>query len=319
VLRKAFTLIELLVVIAIIAILAAILFPVFAQAKMAAKKTAALNNVKNIATGSMIYMSDSDDLYPLANIVMPGNGINSYNRFIPTPQTLATAYTTAAGVDALAAWYANAMRPYIKSEAIWDDPVAMSTTSIYTLGITSTTGSATPAPPAGTPNYGYAMNGLLTSYSSTSVVAPASIPLFSGLGMRKCPGATTANPALYCPNNNTACIYQKATATCGTDTTVNGTASFFTRASGGYGWNTYNGQWMVAFADGHAKSRKIGVGTRGKTDPRVDPMASYSGTDGKTNASLTRWYSGENAGGCHAYLFRPDFDPSNPDLAVENQ
>jgi prepilin-type N-terminal cleavage/methylation domain-containing protein len=51
--RRAFTLIELLVVIAIIAILAAILFPVFAQAKAAAKKTQDLSNVKNISTGMM--------------------------------------------------------------------------------------------------------------------------------------------------------------------------------------------------------------------------------------------------------------------------
>ena len=62
--RKAFTLIELLVVIAIIAILAAILFPVFAQAKAAAKKTVALSNVKQIGTSMAIYTGDSDDMYP---------------------------------------------------------------------------------------------------------------------------------------------------------------------------------------------------------------------------------------------------------------
>lgn len=61
---KAFTLIELLVVIAIIAILAAILFPVFAQAKTAAKKTQSLSNVKNLATAMMIYAGDSDDYLP---------------------------------------------------------------------------------------------------------------------------------------------------------------------------------------------------------------------------------------------------------------
>ncbi len=65
--KKAFTLIELLVVIAIIAILAAILFPVFAQAKAAAKKTASLSNVKQTALGVLIYSGDSDDMFPFAS------------------------------------------------------------------------------------------------------------------------------------------------------------------------------------------------------------------------------------------------------------
>jgi prepilin-type N-terminal cleavage/methylation domain-containing protein/prepilin-type processing-associated H-X9-DG protein len=59
-----FTLIELLVVIAIIAILAAILFPVFAQAKAAAKKTAGLAQMKQIGTALMMYSNDYDDGYP---------------------------------------------------------------------------------------------------------------------------------------------------------------------------------------------------------------------------------------------------------------
>jgi prepilin-type N-terminal cleavage/methylation domain-containing protein len=62
--RLGFTLIELLVVIAIIAILAAILFPVFAQAKAAAKKTADLSNMKQMATGVALYLNDFDDQYP---------------------------------------------------------------------------------------------------------------------------------------------------------------------------------------------------------------------------------------------------------------
>jgi len=60
-LKKAFTLIELLVVIAIIAILAAILFPVFAQAKAAAKRTTSLSNQKQIDLASIMYSGDYDD------------------------------------------------------------------------------------------------------------------------------------------------------------------------------------------------------------------------------------------------------------------
>ena len=63
--RRAFTLIELLVVIAIIAILAAILFPVFAQAKEAAKKTTCISNLKQIGLSTTLYLSDFDDQYPI--------------------------------------------------------------------------------------------------------------------------------------------------------------------------------------------------------------------------------------------------------------
>jgi prepilin-type N-terminal cleavage/methylation domain-containing protein/prepilin-type processing-associated H-X9-DG protein len=62
--RKGFTLIELLVVIAIIAILAAILFPVFARAREKARQASCLNNVKQITLGIMMYIQDYDDITP---------------------------------------------------------------------------------------------------------------------------------------------------------------------------------------------------------------------------------------------------------------
>jgi prepilin-type N-terminal cleavage/methylation domain-containing protein/prepilin-type processing-associated H-X9-DG protein len=66
--RSGFTLIELLVVIAIIAILAAILFPVFAQAREKARQTACLNNCKQLGTSLMMYASDYDDTLPPCKI-----------------------------------------------------------------------------------------------------------------------------------------------------------------------------------------------------------------------------------------------------------
>lgn len=102
--RRAFTLIELLVVIAIIAILAAILFPVFAQAKVAAKGAASISNARQITTGEMIYQTDSDDL-PV---------INS-NNDPDAPLILGGYYYYKP--------WAYLMNPYVKNGDIYQDPL----------------------------------------------------------------------------------------------------------------------------------------------------------------------------------------------------
>jgi prepilin-type N-terminal cleavage/methylation domain-containing protein/prepilin-type processing-associated H-X9-DG protein len=66
--RTGFTLIELLVVIAIIAILAAILFPVFAKAREKARQASCVSNLKQLALGMLMYVQDYDEQYPAQNI-----------------------------------------------------------------------------------------------------------------------------------------------------------------------------------------------------------------------------------------------------------
>src|ERR1700704_2809341 len=74
--RNAFTLIELLVVIAIIAILAAILFPVFAQARDKARGVACLSNIKQTALAITMYQQDYDESIPLGNQEYQGEVYN---------------------------------------------------------------------------------------------------------------------------------------------------------------------------------------------------------------------------------------------------
>jgi len=113
--RRGFTLIELLVVIAIIAILAAILFPVFAQARDKARQTMCLSNLKQIGTASMLYVQDYDEtLYPVSYL-----------------------YTNGAGQLCMRAWYNHynystqvfdpregLLQPYMKNVQIQDCPTA---------------------------------------------------------------------------------------------------------------------------------------------------------------------------------------------------
>lgn len=108
--RRAFTLIELLVVIAIIAILAAILFPVFAQAKEAAKQTQCLSNAKQMGTGLYIYLGDSDDTLPMAN----------YDKYYVGPPY--TVFSWHEGKGAAGLNWADLLMPYVKNEQVFKCP-----------------------------------------------------------------------------------------------------------------------------------------------------------------------------------------------------
>ena len=104
--KRAFTLIELLVVIAIIAILAAILFPVFAQAKVAAKGTASLSNIKQNGTAWTLYANDVDDIAVPVWALTPG-----------------PLYFTPAGPNVPYSPWPQLLQPYMKNSNITQDPL----------------------------------------------------------------------------------------------------------------------------------------------------------------------------------------------------
>ena len=106
--RKGFTLIELLVVIAIIAILAAILFPVFARAREKARQTSCLSNLKEIELSAHMYKSDYDER-------------NVWDR-MQTSNAPAAGGPYASGGCGNNYWYVDNLNPYIKNRQIWMCP-----------------------------------------------------------------------------------------------------------------------------------------------------------------------------------------------------
>jgi prepilin-type processing-associated H-X9-DG protein len=111
------------VVIAIIAILAAILFPVFAQAKEAAKKTVCLSNLKQIGTSMYIYTNDYDDvLFPYRTVDKTSNGGGPNYMFNPFWQDPNVGTGACAGSSTSdRQFYDVLLNPYIKSYDIWKD------------------------------------------------------------------------------------------------------------------------------------------------------------------------------------------------------
>lgn len=105
---KAFTLIEILVVTAIIAILAAILFPVFSQAKASAKRAACLSNMKQIGVGFELYLADSDDRYPDRRD-LKAMGFRPWTSWPPS--------------DPRAGWAMAILDPYLKNREVWSCPM----------------------------------------------------------------------------------------------------------------------------------------------------------------------------------------------------
>jgi prepilin-type N-terminal cleavage/methylation domain-containing protein/prepilin-type processing-associated H-X9-DG protein len=149
---RGFTLIELLVVIAIIAILAAILFPVFAQAREKARAISCVSNMKEVSLSVLMYVQDYDETYPQAS-------------FWNTSQGFPSGYNLWSGV--------NVTQPYIKNKQVLlcpdDNPGTVDASIKTALGPTR--------PPVGS---SYMPNAMTTYYSGETAFGMANpVGIFS--------------------------------------------------------------------------------------------------------------------------------------------
>jgi prepilin-type N-terminal cleavage/methylation domain-containing protein/prepilin-type processing-associated H-X9-DG protein len=306
--RRGFTLIELLVVVAVIAILAAILFPVFAEAREKARATSCLSNTKQEATAIAMYVQDYDETFPLGWGWHPAVGWG-FNYYFATPED----WRPGSGPNYIAfnrVMWANSVMPYIKSYALHACPSGAEYRQ-------QSVNYANPAKPFAHNSYTY--NGLLHSYSQAGIATPAGhIMLWEGKGKTRYAGFGFSSPVLICLVPNQPCRYVPPTPNCvQTYTTTNGVASTFiidtVNGQDSYMYGTawvHTGGMNFVMSDGHAKWRRVGATTTdpnnptATTDPNTDPFPFYDKNGFPVVGWI--WVNDDDPVGCHPAHFRPD-------------
>jgi prepilin-type N-terminal cleavage/methylation domain-containing protein/prepilin-type processing-associated H-X9-DG protein len=258
--RRGFTLIELLVVIAIIAILAAILFPVFARARENARRSSCQSNLKQIGLGFAQYSQDYDEKLPRGTVNSRGNG------------------------------WAGQLMPYIKSQQLFvcpsdDNSQAEKISYGANSGIVS--------------NSNGAINGALASMNSTARTIMAfeyrGVPNRSFFWAREMDGFYTGS-TFYSPTSNGMSDYMQLSGDGNTGgflaTGLLGTQTGTVDPANGWGGGRFysaTGRHLdgsnFLFADGHVKWLKGETVSPG--NPAATPTSAPAGTGGTATAAGT--------------------------------
>jgi prepilin-type N-terminal cleavage/methylation domain-containing protein/prepilin-type processing-associated H-X9-DG protein len=271
--RRAFTLIELLVVIAIIAILAAILFPVFAQARSKARQASGLSNAKQVALGILMYVQDYDEVFPRAGWECQTNA-DAPDIPVGTPNPCG-------GTN-----WQNVVYPYTKNAGIYTSPGDSSTPNFnwgpnddfkfndgkFSLLINDLLSHSMPTTAAGYAdpnNQAHAASGL----SLAAVNAPADAILIMeghcGWNKDKSPLAPAEATLFDGRNANTTPAVKQSKFF--KEQTMSGYQVQLVAGTTMGGWRVingapfYNGGGNVAFTDGHAKWYKFTDGNGNPT------------------------------------------------------
>ena len=266
--REAFTLIELLVVIAIIAILAAILFPVFAQAREKARQTACLSNVKQLGLGVSMYGQDYDETFPIGAWSGVVNGATVYFR-----------------------WYTD-VAPYIKNNQVRNWPLQSGDGRPFQQQLSGKfrdRGGLRPQP--------FAFQLRQSGIKHAALAAPAGLVMISEVAQLNSESGTNLTPSK--PNKFKLNNYDPKTWNTfifgASDWQVAGPETFYTygpyytytQPDDSYGNNTrrpvplHNGGSNVCFADGHAKWYQI--------DRLLGPLATTGGRGYADGDPMNLW------------------------------
>ncbi|RYG32275.1 prepilin-type N-terminal cleavage/methylation domain-containing protein [bacterium] len=299
--KKAFTLIELLVVIAIIAILAAILFPVFAQAKEAAKKTATLSNVKQLGTAFNIYLSDSEDIFPLAFGQQP-SGAWMQNFLLPVPgkNIVGGGWDTPAGLEMSGAAWANSIQPYMKNVQLFE----MGGKAKLTVDTSTWNGEKG--------QMGLQMNGMMHGISASGVASPSlAVLAWPAWGDVNMSGRVLANPNLQCSTG--PCAFNSGAMP---DGSASGDGAIQYIWDGTTKAFVYGQTMPVVRTDSSAKSIRASAAiTDGTAPANPDPMGAWAAPWYASDAQghpLGNWTCDANldplasAGALYPCFFRPD-------------